>query len=75
VYTCLPFGLLIAHWAFFKVMREMGVYWRRCGIRHIPYLDELFFPKKGFQACGFMGIRVKGAASKQVSKQISPRAI
>ena len=75
VYTCLPFGLLTAPWVFFKVMREMGVYWRRCGIRNIPYLDDFFFPKKGFRACGLVGIQLKGAASKQVSKQISPRAV
>ena len=72
VYTCLPFGLLTAPWVFFKFMREMEVYWRR---RNIPCLDEFFFPKKGFRACGLVGIQLKGAASKQVSKQISPREV
>ena len=36
------------------------------------YLNDFFFPKKGFRACGLVGIQLKGDASKQVSKQIFP---
>ncbi len=35
------------------------MYWRRCGIKNLPYLDDLFFPKKGFRACRSVGIRVE----------------
>ncbi len=36
VYTCLLFMLSIAPWVFSKVMREIGMNWRRCGIRSLP---------------------------------------
>ena len=36
------------------------MYQRRCGIRVLPYLDYLFFPKKGFRACRLAGIRIEG---------------
>jgi hypothetical protein len=41
-------------------MRELVMYWRRCGIKNLPYLDDLFFPKKGFRECRSVGIRVEG---------------
>ena len=40
------------------------MYWRRCGIRVLPYLDDLFFPKKGVRACRFVGIRIDGDCFK-----------
>jgi hypothetical protein len=46
VYTCLPFGLSTSPW--------------RCGIRVLPYIDDLFFPKRGVRECRLMGIRIKG---------------
>ena len=64
VYTCLPFGLSIAPWVFSKVMREIVMFWRRCGIRVIPYLDDLFFPKKVVLACRLVGIRIEGDCLK-----------
>ena len=43
-YTCLPFGLSTAPWVFSKVMRELVMYWKRGGVRLLPYLDDLYFP-------------------------------
>ena len=63
-YTCLAFGLSTAPWVFSKVMRELVMYWRRCGIRNLPYLDDLFFPKKGSRACRLVGIRIEGDCFK-----------
>ena len=40
------------------------MYWRRDGIRNLPYLDDLFFPKKGFRACRLVGIRIEGDCFK-----------
>ncbi len=40
------------------------MYRRRCGIVNLPYLDDLFFPKKGFRACQSVGIRVEGDCFK-----------
>jgi hypothetical protein len=75
-YTCLAFGLSTGPWVFSKVMRELVMYWKRCGIKNLPYFDDLFFPKKGSRACRFVGIRiVKKIASKQVSLSIFKRAI
>jgi hypothetical protein len=42
------------------IIRVLSLYWRRCGIKILPYLDDLFFPKKGFRACRSVGIRVEG---------------
>ncbi len=47
-YSCLPFGLSTASWVFFKAMRELVMYWRKGGIRLLPYLDEFLFMAKGF---------------------------
>jgi len=58
-YTFLAFGLSTAPWVFSEVMRELVMYWRRCGIRVLPYLDDLFFPKKGVRACRLFGIRIE----------------
>ena len=63
-YTCLAFGLSTAPWVFSKVMRELVMYWRRCGIRNLPYLDDLFFPKKGSRACRLVRIRIEGDCFK-----------
>jgi len=48
VYNCLPFGLSTAPWVFSMVMRELVMYWRRGGIRLLPYLDEFLLMAKGF---------------------------
>ncbi len=64
VYTCLPFGLSTSHWVFSKVMRENVMFLRRCGIRVLPYLDDLFFLKKGFRAYRLLRIRIKGDCFK-----------
>jgi hypothetical protein len=63
-YTCLAFGLFTRPWVFSKVARELVMYWRRCGIRILPYLDDPFFPKKGFRACRLVGIRFEGDCFK-----------
>ena len=39
-YTCLPFGLAAAPWAFTKVTRELLCLWRRDGFRNCGYLDD-----------------------------------
>ena len=44
IYTCLTFGLASAPWVFSKVMRELVMYWRRDGVRVLPYLDDFYFP-------------------------------
>ena len=64
VYTCLPFGLSTAPWVFSKVMREIVMYRRRCGIRVLHYLDDLSFPKKGFLSCRVVGILIEGDCFK-----------
>jgi len=57
--NCLPFGLTTAPWVFSKVMRELVIYWRKGGIIVLPYLDDLFFSKKGKHACLFLCRRVR----------------
>ena len=47
VYTCLPFGLSTTPWVFFKVMREIVMFFKEIEIRVLPYFDDLFFPKRG----------------------------
>ena len=42
-YNCLSFGLSTAPWVFSKVMRELVMYWRRSGIKVLPYLDDFLF--------------------------------
>jgi hypothetical protein len=64
VYTCLPFGLSTAPWVFSKVTREIVMFWRRCGIRVLPYLEDLFFPKRGVRACRLVRIRIEGECFK-----------
>jgi hypothetical protein len=63
-YKCLAFGLSTTPWVFSKVMRELVMYWRSCGIKVLPYLDDLFFPKKSFRACRLLGIRIEGECFK-----------
>ena len=58
-YTCLPFGHTTSPWVFSKVMRENVMFLRRYGIRVLPYLDDLFFSKRGVRACRLMGIRIE----------------
>jgi hypothetical protein len=48
VYNCLPFGLSTTPWVFSKAMRELVMYWRRGGIRLLPYLDDGMFMARGF---------------------------
>ena len=48
VYNCLPFGLSTAPWVFSKVTRELAMYWRKGGIKLLPYLDDFMFMAKGF---------------------------
>ena len=38
--------------------------WRRCGIRVLPYLDDLVFLKKDVLACRLVGIRIEGDCLK-----------
>ena len=60
VYNCLPFGLSTAPWVFSKVMRELVMYWRREGIKVLPYLDDFMFMKHGFLQCASLARRVEG---------------
>ena len=43
VYKCLPFGLSTPPWVFSKVIRKLVMYWRREGIKLLPYLDDFLF--------------------------------
>jgi len=65
VFSCLLFWLSITPWISSKMMKGMG---RRCGIRNLPYLDDFFFPKKGFRVCRLVGIHLMGTPSKHVSR-------
>jgi len=58
-YKCLPFGLSTASWVFPKVMRELVMFWRRDGIKLLPYLDDFMFMKSGFWQCARMARRVE----------------
>jgi len=40
-FTCLPFGLSSAPWAFTKLMRPIVAYLRKAGIRLVIYLDDI----------------------------------
>ena len=60
MYMCLPVGLSTAPWIFSKVTRVTIMLWRRFGIRVLPYLDDFFFPKRGFRACRRVGVRIEG---------------
>ncbi len=40
-YTCLPFGLSSAPWAFTKLLKPVVAYLRKRGIRLIIYLDDM----------------------------------
>jgi hypothetical protein len=60
VYNCLPFGLLTSPWVFSKVMIELVMFWRRDGIKLLPYLDDFMFIKRGFWQCARMAQRVEG---------------
>ena len=41
VYTCLPFGLSCAPWAFTKVLKPVVAFLRSLGIRLIIYIDDI----------------------------------
>ena len=72
VYNRLPFGLSTAPWVFSKVMRELVMFWRRSGIRVLPYLDDFLFLEQGEQACLQMSRRVESdffAAGLQINKE------
>eukprot|EP00732_Lithocolla_globosa_P007253 Lithocolla_globosa_v1_NODE_9038_length_755_cov_1.215714.p1 type:complete len:144 gc:universal NODE_9038_length_755_cov_1.215714:503-72(-) len=49
VYTCFPFGLSVACWAFTKLMREPVRYWRSQGMRLLHYLDDFCGGHQSFQ--------------------------
>jgi hypothetical protein len=59
VYNCLPFGLSTSPWVFSKVMRELVIYWRKGGIRLLPYLDDFLFMAKGFWQCARLARKVE----------------
>ena len=58
-YNCLPFGLSTAPWVFSKVMRELVMFWRRDGIKLLPYPDDFMCMKSGFWLCVRMARRVE----------------
>ncbi len=60
VYNCLPFGLPTAPWVFYKVMRELVIFWSRSSISVLPYLDDFVSTKHGFGACVVPARRVEG---------------
>ena len=41
-FTCLPFGLSCAPWAFTKVLRPVAAFLRTLGVRMIVYIDDMF---------------------------------
>lgn len=43
VFTCLPFGLKSAPWAFTMLTRQLVRHWRRQGIRVVHYLDDFLW--------------------------------
>ncbi len=59
MYNCLPFGLSTSPWVFSKVMRELVMYWRKGGIRLLPYLDDFLFMAKGFWQCARLAKKVE----------------
>ena len=59
VYNCLPFGLSTTPWVFSKVMRELVMYWRKGGIRLLPYLGDFLFMAKGFWQCARLAGKVE----------------
>ena len=40
-FTCLPFGLSCAPWAFTKVMKPVAIFLRSMGVRMIVYIDDI----------------------------------
>jgi len=40
-FTCLPFGLSCAPWAFTKVMKPVAIFLRAMGVRMIVYIDDI----------------------------------
>jgi hypothetical protein len=43
VFCQLPFGLATACFVFTKLMKQLVAYWRKAGIRLIPYIDDFLF--------------------------------
>jgi hypothetical protein len=43
VFCQLPFGLATACFVFTKLMKQLVAYWRKRGIRVIPYIDDFLF--------------------------------
>ena len=64
VYTCPPCGLSTTPWVYSMVTREFVMFWKRCWIQNLPYLDEFFFPKEGFRVCRLVGIQIEGGCLK-----------
>jgi len=40
-FTCLPFGLSCAPWAFTKVMKPVAIFLRSMGVRMVVYIDDI----------------------------------
>ena len=40
-FTCLPFSLLCAPWAFTKVMKPVAIFLHSMGVRMIVYIDDI----------------------------------
>ena len=47
MYNCLPCGLSTTLWVFFKVMRELKMFWRWESTNVLPYLYGFMFMKQG----------------------------
>jgi hypothetical protein len=41
-------------------MRELVMFWRRDGVRALPYLDDFMFLKHGFATCARLAWRMEG---------------
>jgi hypothetical protein len=41
-------------------MRELAMFWRRDGVRVLPYLDDFMFMKHGFAPCARLARRMEG---------------
>jgi hypothetical protein len=52
-------------------MRELVKFWRRDGVRVLPYLDDFMFMKHGFAACARLARRMEGDFIKAVGLRIN----
>jgi hypothetical protein len=58
-YNCHPFELSTTPWVFSKGMRELVMFWRRDGIKLLPYLEDFMFMMSGFLQYARMAWRVE----------------